>query len=172
MAQASRNQKKKKVIDVLNKARGLELNAIAQYMNHHYNLADMDYGDMAAKMKLIAIDEMRHAELFAERIKELGESRPPIPVASRSTRGTRPQFFQQIPASKMEPWMSITSFCWFAGIAATVPASSFSRQLSMMSRCTSIISTACVGISKSWAKPIWLRSPARRHQQASSIRGS
>ncbi len=72
MVQASRNQKKKKVIDVLNKARGLELNAIAQYMNHHYNLADMDYGDMAAKMKLIAIDEMRHAELFAERIKELG----------------------------------------------------------------------------------------------------
>jgi bacterioferritin len=41
-------------------------------MNQHYNLDDMDYGELAAKMKLIAIDEMRHAETFAERIKELG----------------------------------------------------------------------------------------------------
>ena len=32
----------------------------------------MDYGEFAAKIKLIAIDEMRHAEKFAERIKELG----------------------------------------------------------------------------------------------------
>jgi bacterioferritin len=32
----------------------------------------MDFGEMAANMKLIAIDEMRHAEMFAERIKELG----------------------------------------------------------------------------------------------------
>jgi bacterioferritin len=31
----------------------------------------MDYGDLASKVKLIAIDEMRHAEMFAERIKEL-----------------------------------------------------------------------------------------------------
>lgn len=69
---AARDQRKKKVIDVLNRARALELNAITQYMNHHYNLATMDYGEMAASMKLIAIDEMRHAEKFAERIKELG----------------------------------------------------------------------------------------------------
>ena len=50
----------------------MELQAITQYMNQHYNLDDMDYGELAAKMKLIAIDEMRHAEMFAERIKELG----------------------------------------------------------------------------------------------------
>ncbi len=72
MAQDSREMKKKKVIDVLNKARAMELYAIHQYMNQHYNLDDMDYGDLAAKVKLIAIDEMRHAEMFAERIKELG----------------------------------------------------------------------------------------------------
>jgi bacterioferritin len=41
-------------------------------MNQHYNLDDMDFGELAAKMKLIAIDEMRHAEMFAERVKELG----------------------------------------------------------------------------------------------------
>ena len=72
MAQDSKELKKNKVIEVLNKARSMELLAIYQYMNQHYNLADMDYGDLAAKVKLIAIDEMRHAEMFAERIKELG----------------------------------------------------------------------------------------------------
>lgn len=50
----------------------MELQAISQYMNHHYGLDDMDYGELAANMKLIAIDEMRHAEMLAERIKELG----------------------------------------------------------------------------------------------------
>ncbi len=72
MAKASKQTRRKKVIDVLNKARAMELQAIHQYMNQHYNLDDMDYGELAAKMKLIAIDEMRHAETFAERVKELG----------------------------------------------------------------------------------------------------
>ncbi|MEZ7890304.1 MAG: bacterioferritin [Candidatus Wallbacteria bacterium] len=71
MVKENREMKKNKVIDALNKARSMELHAIHQYMNQHYNLADMDYGDLAAKLKLIAIDEMRHAEMFAERIKEL-----------------------------------------------------------------------------------------------------
>jgi bacterioferritin len=72
MAAASKEERRQKVIDVLNEARAMELQAIGQYMNQHYNLDDMDYGELAAKMKLIAIDEMRHAETFAERIKELG----------------------------------------------------------------------------------------------------
>ncbi|MFA6003912.1 MAG: ferritin-like domain-containing protein [Elusimicrobiota bacterium] len=63
--------KKDQVIAALNKARSMELHAISQYMNQHYNLDNMDYGDLALKLKLVAIDEMRHAELFAERIKEL-----------------------------------------------------------------------------------------------------
>ncbi len=69
---ASREQRKQNVIEALNKARSMELQAIYQYMNQHYSLDNMDYGDLAAKVKLIAIDEMRHAEMFAERIKELG----------------------------------------------------------------------------------------------------
>lgn len=72
MPQSDRDARKQNVIDALNKARAMELTAITQYMNQHYNLDDMDYGELAAKMKLIAIDEMRHAESFAERIKELG----------------------------------------------------------------------------------------------------
>jgi len=69
---AQRDAKKKQVVEVLNKARSMELHGIHQYMNQHYNLDNLDYGELAAKMKLIAIDEMRHAEAFAERIKELG----------------------------------------------------------------------------------------------------
>ena len=72
MAQNSREERKKKVIEVLNRARAMELQAIHQYMNQHYNLDDRDYGELAANIKLIAIDEMRHAEIFAERVKELG----------------------------------------------------------------------------------------------------
>jgi bacterioferritin len=72
MDKKSKEDRRKKVIEVLNKARSMELLAITQYMNQHYNLDDMDYGTLAGKVKLIAIDEMRHAEMFAERIKELG----------------------------------------------------------------------------------------------------
>ena len=72
MKKAAKEERRKNVIDVLNKARAMELEAISQYMNQHYNLDDMDYGELAAKIKLIAIDEMRHAEMFAERVKELG----------------------------------------------------------------------------------------------------
>lgn len=69
---ADKESRKAKVVEVLNKARGMELKAIHQYMNQHYSLDDKDYGELAANMKLIAIDEMRHAEAFAERVKELG----------------------------------------------------------------------------------------------------
>ena len=90
MAQNTKEQRKEKVIDVLNKARGMELKAIAQYMNQHYNLDDMDYGDMAAKVKLIAIDEMRHAEMFAERIKEL-DGEPTAEPAGKAEKGQKVQ---------------------------------------------------------------------------------
>ncbi len=72
MGKVSKEKRTQKVIEVLNKARAMELQAIHQYMNQHYNLDDLDYGELAAKLKLIAIDEMRHAEMFAERVKELG----------------------------------------------------------------------------------------------------
>jgi bacterioferritin len=72
MGNTSKEERRQRVIDVLNKARAMELQAIHQYMNQHYNLDDLDYGELAAKVKLIAIDEMRHAEMFAERVKELG----------------------------------------------------------------------------------------------------
>jgi len=56
----------------------MELQAITQYMNQHYNLDGMDYGDMAAKVKLIAIDEEQiHFNYFENvrgHIERLGET--------------------------------------------------------------------------------------------------
>ena len=43
-----REARKAKVIEVLNRARAMELNAITQYMNQHYGLDNMDYGALAA----------------------------------------------------------------------------------------------------------------------------
>lgn len=62
----------KKVIDLLNQARAGELTAIMQYMAHHYELDDADFGKLAKVMKTTAIEEMRHAEALAERILFLG----------------------------------------------------------------------------------------------------
>jgi len=57
-----------KVIDLLNEARSRELTAISQYMIHHYELEDQDFGKLATKIKEIAIAEMKHAEKLADRI--------------------------------------------------------------------------------------------------------
>ncbi len=86
MEKKSRQERRQNVINVLNKARSMELQAIHQYMNQHYNLDDMDYGELAGKVKLIAIDEMRHAEMFAERIKEL-DGEPTTELAGAVEKG-------------------------------------------------------------------------------------
>lgn len=90
MSNGTREERRNKVIDVLNKARAMELQAITQYMNQHYNLDDLDYGELAAKVKLIAIDEMRHAEMFAERIKELG-GEPVTGYEGQVVKGQKPE---------------------------------------------------------------------------------
>ena len=58
----------KKVIELLNKGRAAELTAILQYMAHHYELDDTDFGKLAKLLKKTAIEEMKHAEKLAERI--------------------------------------------------------------------------------------------------------
>ena len=80
--------KRDKVIEVLNKARGMELYAIMQYMNQHYQLDDKDYGKLAKRMREIAIDEMRHAEMLAERIKDL-DGEPTAMIDGTVSKGQR-----------------------------------------------------------------------------------
>ena len=82
----STKSNKEAVIEVLNKARASELAAILQYMSQHYELGDNDYGQFAQQLKLIAIDEMRHAEMLAERILVLSgtpTSKPDMAVKKK-----------------------------------------------------------------------------------------
>ena len=85
MSKESREEKKRLVIEALNTARAMELQAIYQYMNQHYTLDDRDFGELAKNVKLIAIDEMRHAEMLAERIKELS-GEPTVEPYEKITR--------------------------------------------------------------------------------------
>jgi bacterioferritin len=91
-------RKKRNVTEVLNKARSMELLAITQYMNQHYNLDDKDYGELAGKIKLIAIHEMRHGEMFAERIKELG-GEPTTEPDSKVEKGQKVEVIFQFDAN-------------------------------------------------------------------------
>lgn len=88
MDKTSREERKKKVTAVLNSARSMELQAVHQYMYQHYQLDSMDYGELAANLKLIAIDEMRHAEALAERVKELGGD-PTTEIAGPVEKGQK-----------------------------------------------------------------------------------
>ncbi len=83
---AKKDEQRSKVIEVLNKARSMELYAIIQYLNQHYGLDDFDYGQLASEVKKIAIEEMKHAEAFAERIKDL-DGEPTAQIASTITHG-------------------------------------------------------------------------------------
>ena len=61
------------------KERGRELTAISQCMIQHYELEDTDFGELLKKMKEIAIQEMKHADAFAERIRFLKGDLPGYP---------------------------------------------------------------------------------------------
>ena len=79
--EAAKKERVAKVIEVLNKARSMELYAVHQYMNQHYNLDDLDYGEFASKIKLIAIDEQGRINLSIK--KALPEKRPERPQRPR-----------------------------------------------------------------------------------------
>ena len=83
-----------KVIYVLNQARTAELGAIAQYMIHHYELEDQDFGKLASKLKETAIVEMKHAEKLAERILFLGGEPTTKSDVSPKKKQTIPQILE------------------------------------------------------------------------------
>jgi bacterioferritin len=58
----------KKSIELLNKSVGDELQAVHQYMYWHFHLDDQGFGPLAAMLRRIAIAEMGHVEILAERI--------------------------------------------------------------------------------------------------------
>jgi len=58
---------KAKSITLLNNAVADELQAVHQYMYFHFHLADQGFGPLSMLFRRIAIMEMGHIELFAER---------------------------------------------------------------------------------------------------------
>ena len=105
--------RKQKVIDVLNKARSMELFAIAQYMQQHYRLDDDDYSVLASNMKKIAIEEMRHAEDFAERIKDING----IPTQDHASKAVLDQDVYTIyPYDSDVELDTIEKYCEFAAV--------------------------------------------------------
>ena len=62
----------KKIIDALNLDRAFELAAIVQYMGHHYEAEGLESPSVIEIFKKTSIDEMKHAEMLAEKIVYLG----------------------------------------------------------------------------------------------------
>jgi len=85
MARKKVDNKKKKIIDVLNIDRADELAAILQYMGHNYEGDGFESPAIVAVFKATAMDEMRHAGMLAERIVALGGV--PVQKASAVKRG-------------------------------------------------------------------------------------
>ncbi len=62
----------KTVVDTLNELRARELAVIMQYMRHHYIVTGAEGLSLEGEFKSVAIAEMKHAEMLAERIDFLG----------------------------------------------------------------------------------------------------
>ena len=95
---------KEKVITLLNKGRSAELGSIAQYMIHHYELEDQDFGKLAARVKEVAIVEMKHAEKLAERILFLGGSPRPNRTSNPKRANPSRRFWRPTNPSRGKPW--------------------------------------------------------------------
>ena len=114
MSNLTRAEKTAKIIEALNIARSMELNAIHQYMNQHYNLDNLDYGEFAVKLKLIAIDEMRHSEQFADRVKKLGgepTSEPIAPIVKNQSVRDVFAFDSEAEVNTMERYNTFLNLC-------------------------------------------------------------
>lgn len=68
------NKKKnhRSLVDMLNEALASELQGITQYMWQHISLVGKDSAAISPIFKKISIEEMKHAEMIAERINYLG----------------------------------------------------------------------------------------------------
>ena len=73
-------QGSQEIIEALNRDLSDELAAIVQYMWHHVTGTGFESQAITAQMRLTSLDEMRHAELLAERIDYLGG----VPTATLS----------------------------------------------------------------------------------------
>lgn len=78
-------ESRKKIVDALNIDRAFELAAIIQYMGHHYEADGPESFSVTGLFKSTSMDEMKHAELIAERIVYLGGA--PVQKPAEIKRG-------------------------------------------------------------------------------------
>ncbi|MEW5806062.1 MAG: ferritin-like domain-containing protein [Acidobacteriota bacterium] len=76
---------RQKIIEALQKDLSDEMAAIIQYMQHHYVAEGMESPSIIEIFKKTSIDEMKHAEMLAERIVYLGGE--PTTTLSRVKKG-------------------------------------------------------------------------------------
>ncbi|MGE5188612.1 MAG: ferritin-like domain-containing protein [Gemmatimonadota bacterium] len=71
-----------KIIDALNKVLELEIGAILQYLHHHWTGDGVESAAILPLFEKTSMDEMKHAEMVAERINFLegNPSTKPAPV--------------------------------------------------------------------------------------------
>ncbi len=71
-----------KIIDALNKVLELEIGAILQYLHHHWTGEGVESAAILPLFEKTSMDEMKHAEIVAERINFLegNPSTKPAPV--------------------------------------------------------------------------------------------
>jgi bacterioferritin len=76
-----------KIVEMLNQARARELGVIIQYMRQHYEGDGMQSPAILEIFKELAIEEMKHAESFGERIVYLGgtPTTKPDPIRKSDT---------------------------------------------------------------------------------------
>ncbi len=75
-----------KIIDALNKVLELEIGAILQYLHHHWTGEGIESASILPLFEKTSMDEMKHAELVAERINFL-EGNPTTKPAPVKTGG-------------------------------------------------------------------------------------
>jgi bacterioferritin len=79
----------KKLMKLLNKALAMEYQAIIQYRTHAELIDGQDYEPIVARLKEIAGDEEKHAEMLRERISMLGgvpETKPEKVILADKTK--------------------------------------------------------------------------------------
>ncbi len=77
----------KKLIDMLNQAISMELQVSIQYMWQHVRIYGMHSESVGGVLKDVAITEMKHAEVIAERVDYLGgePTTKPAPITVGKT---------------------------------------------------------------------------------------
>jgi bacterioferritin len=74
------NMASRKLLDGLNKALAMDLRATIQYMWHHVMAKGRESQSVGEVLKDIAMQEMKHSEIFADRIFYLGGTPTTTPL--------------------------------------------------------------------------------------------